>query len=234
MRFYGECPGASMHMKDDPELIALLEPIIRDTPIEIAIETGTYLGTGSTRFIADAFCRVREPTLFYTIEANYENAMQARRNLTKYEFVLPVWGNSVYPTEAEVWIRTDDALAHPEQHPDIWIDHMSDAVTHYTAEARGSDPDIDRSRWAGDRLLEKFLKSHRDSTPLVILDSAGGIGWLEFNVLIENMRDKPYYLLLDDVGHVKHFRSMAHMQAHPETFTILGSRDKWALARANG
>lgn len=233
MKFYGHCPGASMHMKDDPVLNGLLDQIIRDTPIEIAIETGTYLGTGSTRFVADAFLRVDEPTVFYTVEANYENAMAARRNLESYRFVLPLWGNTVDVAAAEQWLKHDEALAHPERYPDIWTDHMANAVAHYGAEVRGSAPPKDHPDWAGENLLAKLLEEFQDANPLVILDSAGGIGFLEFTVLLGEMKGKPFHLLLDDVGHVKHFRSMAYMQEHPEQFTILGTQDKWALARAN-
>jgi hypothetical protein len=233
MKFYGHCPGASMHMEDHPELRALLDRIIKDTPIEVAIETGTYLGTGSTRFIADAFVRVREPTVFYTIEANHEAAMTARKNLAPYAFVVPIWGSSVDNHVAEQWLKQDEALAHPERYPDIWTDHMSNAVEHYAAEVRGSVDLRDRPEWAGERMLEKLLAEHRDDRPLVILDSAGGIGQLEFDITLREMQGKPYHLLLDDVGHVKHFRSLAYMREHPEQFTILGAESKWALAGVN-
>lgn len=235
MRFYGECPGASMHMHEDPELNRLLDQIIREVPIEIAIETGTYLGTGSTRFIAEAFDRIRRPRTFYTIEANFESAMAARRNLRQFPFVTPLWGSSVDIAAAEKWLQHDEALAHPERYPDVWTDHVDQAnsAKHYAAEVRGSAPTGQHEYWAGESLLARLLDEHQDADPLVILDSAGGIGWLEFTILIGAMRGKPYHLLLDDVQHVKHFRSLAFMREHPETFTILGNESKWALARVN-
>jgi hypothetical protein len=88
-----------------------------------------------------------------------------------------------------------------------------------------------RLRYAGEGLLAKSLVHVRDANPLVLLDSAGGTGWLEFTTLRETMADRPYVLLLDDVHHVKHYRSLEHVR-RDATFEILGldERHGWLLA----
>src|SRR5207249_2262859 len=74
--------------------------------------------------------------------------------------------------------------------------------------------------------------SVRDANPLVLLDSAGGTGWMEFTTLRQTMGDRAYVLLLDDVHHVKHYRSLEHVRRDP-SFHIIGldERHGWMLAR---
>ena len=64
------------------------------------------------------------------------------------------------------------------------------------------------------------------------MDSAGGIGFLEFTILLRVMRNRPYSLLLDDINHIKHFRSYEHIRKD-RRFTILGLDESrgWLFAR---
>jgi len=55
------------------------------------------------------------------------------------------------------------------------------------------------------------------------------VGWLEFNLMISVMGDRRYYVLLDDVQHVKHFRSLEHMKTSPD-FCLIVESGKAALA----
>jgi hypothetical protein len=258
MRWYGSAPGASMHMHEDPELIEKLEALMRGSlhfiegnpwvsppecvpeidwlgPIDVAIETGTYKGTGSTRFISQAFARTQPAKVFHTIEVNFEAAMEARQNLAPFPFVRPHWGCSVRMDEAEQFLQQDRAFLESGHafHPDVWTDHMSDAVLHYTAEVRGSSAWRDRPEWEGEDLLRTLLEQHKEDQPLVILDSAGGIGRLEYQIMVETMGDRRYYVLLDDVEHVKHYRSFRHMQSSPD-FRVISHAGKWALGVHHG
>ena len=54
MKLYRDAPQASIKMSDDPGFRAAIESAIRRYGIRIAIETGTFEGTGSTPAIADA------------------------------------------------------------------------------------------------------------------------------------------------------------------------------------
>jgi hypothetical protein len=76
--------------------------------------------------------------------------------------------------------------------------------------------------------LIKELNSHN---LLIVLDSAGGVGHMEFQITDELMKDKNYYLLLDDTHHLKHFRGLDIIKNRGD-FTIINSSDKngWVLA----
>lgn len=235
MENYATAPGASMHMREDPHLTVLLENLILGVPITVAIETGTYLGLGSTRFVAEAFRRLNVPHTFHTIEVNYEHAMTARENLKMYMDVVQHWGCSVNSELAIEWMNQDAALLNHEQIHGVWADHMSEPAKHYAVEVRGSNPavrsDVPARRWEGENLLPRLLAQHRAEKPLVILDSAGGIGLMEFMTVCTTMAGRDFSLLLDDTKHVKHYRSVEIMRANPDRFAFIGEGDSWVLAR---
>lgn len=240
MKFYGSAPDASMSMHADPDLICDLEALILGKlhghsdevlgPVTVAVETGTHLGMGSTRFIAETFARTAPPTVFHTIEAAEGSFQQAKANLAQFPFVRCHLGCSVVAKEAETWMAEDDALLHPDQYPDVWTDHMTDAVKHYAIEVANQSHNPE---WEGEDLLARLLLECRDAQPLVILDSAGGIGWLEFQIMLCMMENRRYYVLLDDVHHIKHFRSFIYMSSMGNGFDILKAKGKWALAVHN-
>jgi hypothetical protein len=157
--------------------------------------------------------------------------MEARDNLKAYPFVKVHWGRSVAVIDAAPFLEIDLPLLHPENYPDIWCDHrdQENLRQHYLAEMGGPGKDDSPPDWEGEDLLARFLLEHRDSNPLVVLDSAGGIGWLEFNIMIETMGERRYHVLLDDVQHLKHFRSLAYMK-EGHGFRILLESGKAALA----
>jgi len=244
MKPYREYEYASISMHESPELCALLRETIRRDPIQHVIETGTFEGRGSTRFLAEAFADTVLPTSFVTIEASWRSWRRAKRNLRRFPFVQPLWGHSLEPRQAREFVEQDECIRHHERYPDIFIDDVDDPVAFYTRELNGElagrlrvfrrlQRAIDRSlHYAGDELLVRSLRRVAHDNPLVVLDSAGGSGWLEFGVLMQTMRDRRFLLLLDDVHHLKHFRSLASVRRDP-AFEILAldERDGWLLAR---
>jgi hypothetical protein len=91
----------------------------------------------------------------------------------------------------------------------------------------------DRQRFhAGEDLLAKWLCEFKSFDPLIVLDSAGGIGYLEFSTVLKVMEGHPYLLLLDDICHLKHFRSYNYICSERQ-FAVLGERKEsgWLLAR---
>lgn len=237
MEWYGSAPGASMSMAEDPGLTASLVDLIRSENINVAIETGTYLGMGSTRFIAECLAQAHPgPKEFVTIEANYSNWRTARDNLTGYPFVKPLWGASVRITEATAFIAGDDMLINHQNYHGIYIDTLTDPVGLYTREVQGDHrfaggelvPPVS-ILWDGEDLLRRQLRDFGDCEPLIILDSAGGVGLLEFNTVVEMMADRKFHLLLDDIHHVKHHRSLLRIAANPR-FTIVAKSHSWVLA----
>jgi len=183
-----------------------------------------------------------------TIEVNWLYWCQAKWNLREFRFVKPLLGRSVGLKRALEFIRTDEVLRNHVAYPDIWIDNTENPIQFYCSKVQGALGKQSSSPkevfhkllghifsfcvWDGDDLLEKYLVKFRNTNPLVVLDSAGGIGYLEFKIVEENMRGKPYILLLDDIHHVKHFRSFKDIQSN-RMFKILGvdEVDGWLIAK---
>ncbi len=231
-------------MADSRQLADALTTVVKKENIQHAIETGTYLGLGSTQMIAEAFLRSDYPKLFVTIEANWTSWTKARKNLSKYDFVTALWGKSVAEDEAVRFIENDQILLHHREYPDIWIDDIEDPRKFYINEIQGHLGDdaspIDRFVrkcvqpffYSGEDLLRKYLLLFRRLNPLIALDSAGGTGYLEFGILRSLMARNPYIVLLDDIHHVKHFRSFREIQSD-SSFAILASSKEngWVLAK---
>lgn len=244
MKPYTEYNLGSISMHDSPELRQLLaEAIVRER-IAHVIETGTFEGLGSTRFLAETFASTTVPRSFVTIEANWRSWRRARRNLRRFRFVRPLWGRSLHTSQALEFVETDECLREHGRYPDIFIDDVEDPVRFYRREILGELGGVskrlhrrvlrefDRALYyQGEGLLERCLRPVRDEAPLVVLDSAGGVGWLEFQTLVTIMQHRRYHILLDDVHHLKHFRSLAHIRADPAFRTIgLDECHGWALA----
>jgi hypothetical protein len=230
MKLYSEYPGASMEMKFDPVLHSLLVERIKQEKIATVIETGTYLGLGSTTNTAKAFLEAGvdpDSILFYTFEANTENYQKALENLKAYPFVKPIHGATIEKELVDWFITRDSALINPDQYNDIYIDGAGDTRPGYIAESLGT-PELALDQWLGEGLLAKYLVEVQHLNPLILLDSAGGLGWAEFEITINIMQYNRYTLLLDDVHHVKHFRSLEYAKKHPN-WTILGEQNGWAL-----
>lgn len=176
---------------------ALVTAIERYEPGAV-VETGTYLGMGSTRALLAALGD-RTALPFYTIEISRAHHELARENLADAPQVTTLWGLSV-PRE--------DALRFVREDPDVKPEHRD----FYLGELRGAFGGLALADDAPDDLLAPLLERHRDDCPLVLLDSAGGIGWLEFRTLLRVMGARPFVLLMDDVMDVKHARSLRHVR----------------------
>ena len=244
MKLYGTAAGASMDMAHDPALRAQLIALIASRRIDVAIETGTFLGLGSTRFVCEAFRAVAPPRRFVTIEVNFVNWCRARANLRGYGFVDCRWGRSVALDRAVAFLR-DDPMLRDRADLDIFIDNDADPAAAYAREISGAAAELEAVPLAqdtaamaeamrpllfdGEDLLARMLGAHADHAPLVVLDSAGGIGWLEFQILRQTMAGRRYAVLLDDTHHVKHYRSLQHILATP-AFRVVAQGASWVLA----
>ena len=252
MRLYREYPLSSMSFGSDPAFREALHKFVRPLCIDTVIETGTYLGLGSTRVLADFFAQSRIPKRFLTFEVNWTHFRHAKVNLRPFGFVDCRWGSSVSQTDAVRFIESDEAIVHHQRHSDIWIDDVDDPVAFYSNEIMGSMlyqrrkmaghslvkrlaraygiGDVD-FLWDGDQLLAQACAIHKSHKPLIVLDSAGGVGFLEFQTVLSVMQDAEYLLLLDDVHHLKHFRSLRYIQSSAE-FKLLAANIAcgWALA----
>jgi hypothetical protein len=241
MKPYKDAPNAAIEMSLDPILVGLLEKALVLNRIDIAIESGTYRGQGSTRFIAECMKRVCTPKLFVTIEISFENWLHAKFNMRDHLFVNCLWGCSTGVEEAIKFIENDEMLLNHQNYDDIYIDDIEDPVALYTKELRALIEffklEIDELSatkkwlWAGEHVLSGLIDVYKLVRPLIILDSAGGSGYLEFQTVLKQMHDMEYLLLLDDTTHIKHYRSLEHIRKD-SSFELLGASKEhgWALA----
>lgn len=243
MKLYSEYKNASISMSEDLELSNLLEKAIVEWQPEVAIETGTFLGTGSTRFLSELFLK-HSIEIFYTCEANWNYYIQAIKNLEKYPFTKALWGLTLKKHEARSFIENDPVLTEHELYPDVFIDDIGDPKQFYLNECDGYlntervggikgwlDRIFKYSKWSGQGLLVKLLEKNINKRLFVILDSAGGVGFLEFQKVLDTLGNRQFLLLLDDTHHLKHFRSLEFIKNSPN-FKLLGLSkvNGWALA----
>jgi glycosyltransferase involved in cell wall biosynthesis/ADP-heptose:LPS heptosyltransferase/SAM-dependent methyltransferase/predicted O-methyltransferase YrrM len=198
-----------------------IDKIIADVrPLKI-IETGTYLGTGTTQVIAKA---LQENNLvnskFYSIEVNPNNYKHATANLREsrlLDFVEILNGLSIprnmLPTIEEI----ENKCVKNVEFDDIFVDHKEHerALLYYRETNFDSLPDD---------LLEKCLEKFDYRPDFVLLDSGGHIGNIEFNYLISHIKGN-CYIALDDIYHIKHHKSFLQMQ-NDARFTVIVSSDE--------
>lgn len=201
MKIYKYYQFASIEMLSDKPF---LEALKKFKP-SVVVETGTYLGTGSTRMLAEL-----NPQKLYTIECSYTNYTQAKENLKQFPFVECLHGLSVGFEEAK---RFMDANIEMFQ-DDVFIDDAN-PIQFYTNEIMGMINGGERKENMRERILLDLLPKIAGENPLILLDSAGGIGLLEFTTVCEIMGSRPYVLVLDDTHHVKHYRSKLRIQQDP-------------------
>lgn len=245
MKLYGAEAHASMDMSADPVLSGEMAGLIARYKVDVAIETGTFLGTGSTRFIAEALVAAGSPKRFVTLEVNFANWCRARANLRPYPFVDSRWGLSVPLERALDFLRNDEMLINHHRYPNIYIDNTIDPVAAYSRELLGQATELERAPlgsagsdvqfngreflYDGEDVLAAQLKRHVDHKPLIVLDSAGGIGFLEFQIVMEVMAGRGFVILLDDTHHIKHYRSLQRIRADRD-FQIIVAGASWVLA----
>ncbi|MBU1678325.1 MAG: hypothetical protein KKD86_05640 [Bacteroidetes bacterium] len=223
MKPYEGYSYGSISMVNINNLINVIRDENKQNKIKYIIETGTYIGIGSTRALADIFINEENPPMIITIEANWRNWRKSKKNLQIYSFVKPIWGFSVLKSEAHEFILKDYALLNHDEFPDIFIDGGNDPLGFYLKELSGElgnsnykilnfiikyfENKDKNFNFSGEDLLRKYLLKYKYEIPLIALDSSGSIGLLEFNIVKEIMGVNQYYLLLDDINHLKHFRS---------------------------
>jgi hypothetical protein len=158
-----------------------------------------------------------------------------------------LWGLSLNKQEAIAFVENDDMLKNADKYPDVYCDGDDDPHSFYVKEIKG---ELGNSRFKiinkyylrkvkkeetkhhqGEEILVKNLTKMRGKNLLVLLDSAGGVGYLEFKKTLETLEGYPYLLVLDDIHHVKHYRSYHYIKNSPD-FKILGENydNGWVFA----
>jgi len=79
----------------------------------------------------------------------------------------------------------------------------------------------EKLHYQGENMIKKYLSDMKNNNPLILLDSSGGVGYLEFKTTLDALNGKPFIIILDDIHHVKHHRSYQDIKNSSE-FTIIG------------
>ncbi len=176
-----------------------LTTLIAHENITRVIETGTYLGNGTTKAVLKGFRILELDYDFISIEVNPDYHAQAKNNNagTNVNFIN---GLSIPRSMLPVSI-TYDAPDH------IIVDHLDPNC--YTKEVLFNVPDA---------MLNLAVELKPE---LVILDSAGHLGLIEFNYLMQLIPNDAFYLALDDTNHIKHYHTLELIKQHPNKFEIL-------------
>lgn len=194
-------------MKDD------LKRLIQKTQPCAIIETGTHLGTGSTKAILDAL-KGRDDFKLISIEANPDYYRQAKKNLELFindGFVELLNGISV-PSYA-IPETIDDNYP-----PEVITDHHDSRE--YLKEINFSVPY---------NQLEAALKQFDYKPHLVLLDSAGHMGTIEFHHLM-SIVEGSFYLVLDDTLHRKHYKTLEFIKKDSRFEVLIESKEKFGHA----
>jgi hypothetical protein len=191
------------------------------------IETGTYLGTGTTMVIARALrdLALSEESTFYSIEVNPKHAERAATTLKKAGYRVEILNGLSLPR---------GLLPTPEQIERMYVnsvvadglvvDHEeSDRAKLYHRET--DFPELP------DDLLGKVLAEFEYRPDFVLLDSGGHVGHVEFRYVIDKLRG-PCVIALDDIHHVKHFQSFRDMRADDRFDLIAASEEKFGFCVA--
>ena len=137
---------------------------------------------------------------------------------------------------------------HHEKYLEVFIDNAKDPINFYVNELEGRLNDSSNniikqflkkilrpSRNANTNptynLLPSLIKEFGNHEMLIVLDSAGGVGHMEFQITDELMKNKNYYILLDDTHHLKHFRGYDIIKNRGD-FSIINASEKngWVFA----
>lgn len=169
--------------------------------IEEVIETGTYLGNGSTKIFADLAIRTK------SIECNIHNYSQALLNRPE-KFITILYGLSLNKSDILYHLESDKILEDEKclDYPEILFDTSIGGREFYKNEIFKNlvEP-------YEENLLTKNIDNNKRQ--LIYLDSSGGIGFLEYIAVMKlplhKLKNK--ILVLDDVNHIKHFRSVQHL-----------------------
>lgn len=172
--------------------------VIEHHRIESIVETGSYDGLGSSLMLASFGLP------FDTMECHAMNFVAAKVNLSRYKNATVHHAYSLDLASMLEFIDTDEWTNNPQEMECLGVkfDH-SDPKWYYRHELVDV---VTVPREEG--LLMKLIDN--DKRQLVFLDSSGGTGLMEFNAFmgLDPAFRQRKILMLDDVGHIKHYRSV--------------------------
>lgn len=187
--------------------------IIRKQP-KIIIETGTYLGTGTTDAAIKGLIGSGHDGLLISIESDLKYIDHARKLHARYEasgYVEFIHGISL-PKD---WIPTELDDDFPDY---VFTDHQ-DSKKYFNEIPEGCKYDM----------LGYAMRKHDYKIDMFILDSAGHLGTAEFLYITDRVKT-PCYIFLDDTLHRKHYKTMLIAEDDSRCSVVEISREKFGHA----
>jgi len=174
----------------------MLSHLVAFHRMEKVLETGTFTGNGSTKCLSDALEMVGPSSLLWTIEINHRYLKIAQDFCKGKANIVYCLGSSVpknlVPTveDTKLWIESNLA-----ENPKIRVDYKG-SPEKYVEESSGQYVIYD--------LLGLLIPKIKYD--LILLDSAGHIGFVEFSYLM-TILNYPTFIALDDINHIKHWKT---------------------------
>ena len=186
--------------------------LCRTFNIEEIIETGTFNGQGSTSIFAETKLPVT------SLEANSELAASARKHLANYSNVKILNVLSLKKQDMKDFIAQDNF-----KFPDWVLHDVNDSSNEKDFYTKEISQETDR-----EDVLKELIDN--DKSQLIFLDSAGAVGYLEFKEVLKLDKDKlsRKTLLMDDVFHIKHYRSIKELSQMGNCIPFLNSEARFA------
>lgn len=181
-----------------------ISEIIKKHNIESIVETGAYDGMGSSQILA------KTGLPFDTIECHGMNFIAAKVNLESFKHTRVHHAYSLPLDEMLEFINNDEWTNNPQKMIELGVKFDHDNPRWYYKHELN---DVVSKPPQEDLLMKLITNPERQ---LIFLDSSGGVGLLEFQKVIglpkEILREK--VIMLDDVNHIKHYRSVEWMKEH--------------------
>jgi hypothetical protein len=213
-------------LKTESRFAQAIHKLFAETKPTRIIETGAYKGTGSTTIICSAILAANYPPgvrpKFYSIEINPSYLARAKANTQKFrdagvdlEFLHGVSvPRSKLPTPMQIEEMLESINA------EIYVDHSpADRVALYASEVGFDCPDA---------MLDQALNAFDHKPEFVLLDSAGHLGFVEFNYLISKLA-APCWIALDDTNHLKHYQSLQAIKRDGRFKIEIDSKEKFGF-----
>ncbi|HLL91101.1 MAG TPA: hypothetical protein VK324_17510, partial [Tepidisphaeraceae bacterium] len=199
-------PKPSSPAGGESSLCARIRALFEQIKPRRVIETGTYHGTGTTRALAEALRDVSPDAQFVSIEINPRHYAKAVANLRTAKLpVRVINGISVprklLPTLAQI----EQQYVAEVQADGLYVDH--DAPERAKLYHHETDyPEIE------DDVLGTALAEFRSKPDVVLLDSGGHVGLVEFQYVTARLKG-PCHVILGGTQHVRHHRSLTALKA---------------------
>lgn len=192
-----------------------LEALVANNKLTRIIETGTYHGTGTTQAIISGLEIHDLESEFYSIECNPDFHRIASKNLSFTDKVNLINGISIPKSKLPSLIDFTDYPDH------IIVDYKPEIREKmYLAEVKFDVPDD---------ILGSLLVNQGFEPELVVLDSAGHMGTVEFDYLMTLIKND-FLLALDDTNHVKHYKTVQKITGDERFKEVWKSSDKFGSA----